>query len=203
MSILQSAMLYSGQVLLVAVLLTVMLGRYIKADRPRVFAVAILLVLGVFLPVNGLSFAQWLRSVIGDLSLLTLLVFFNILAQRLFHYTLVEPATRKALLVGIALLGAVFYPLSLGLSSIDPYQLGYAPLLMSGLLFLLSVTAWLGAKRGLAAVLLLPLIAYNLSLLESTNLWDYLLDPILFIYALVQVWVGREFLRSKRAVVSL
>jgi hypothetical protein len=203
MSVMHTAVLYLGQVLLIAVLVTVMLGRYIKKDRTRLGVVAILLVLGMLLPVYGLSLAQWLRSVTGDLSVLSLLVFANILAQRLFHHNLVESASRNTLLLGVALVGGLFYPLSLGLNSFDPYQLGYSPLYMSGLLCLFSITAWLGAKRDLAIILLLPLLAYNLSLLESTNLWDYLMDPVLFIYALVQIWTGGKFIRLKNTGVQI
>ncbi|MCU7967437.1 MAG: hypothetical protein KZQ74_09655, partial [gamma proteobacterium symbiont of Bathyaustriella thionipta] len=35
--------------------------------------------------------------------------------------------------------------------------------------------------------LVLSTLAYQLKLLESQNLWDYLLDPLIFIYALIMV----------------
>lgn len=189
---------YVGQVLLLAVLITVMLGRFVKDSRQRMSIVAVLLALGLFLPVYGLSIAQWLRSVVGDLSVLTLVIFLNILAQRLFNHKLLAPATRNNLLLGVALVGVVFYPLALGVSVFDPYPLGYSPLLMSALLCLFSVVAWMKSKRDLAIILLLPLIAYNLHLLESANLWDYLLDPVLLIYALVQCLIACKLLRSKK-----
>jgi len=185
-----------GQVLLLAVLFTLLLGRLVKDLRQRMLIVAVLLVAGLFLPVYGLSIAQWLRSAVGDLSILTLVVFLNILMQRLFNYRLLAPATRSTLLLGVALLGVVFYPLVLGVSAFDPYRLGYAPVLMSVLLCLASIIAWLGTMRGLAIVLLLPLFAFNLHLLESNNLWDYLLDPILLVYAVLQGLLSSRFVRS-------
>lgn len=198
MSTLYIILPYLGQVLLMAVLFTVMLGGFIKDSRQRMVVVTVLLALCLFLPVSGLSMSQWLRSALGDPGVLTLVIFLNILAQRLFNRSLLAPATRNSLLLGVALVGVVFYPLALGVSAFDPYQLGYSPLLMSALLFLVSVIAWLRAKRGLAIILLLPLLAYNLKLLESANLWDYLLDPILLIYALVHGLVSSKFFRSKR-----
>lgn len=177
---------YAGQVLLLAVLLTVILGRLANDPRLRLGLVAVLLALGLFLPVSGLTIAQWLRSVTGDLSVLALVIFSNILAQRLFNFKLVQTTTIKPLLLGVAVTGVVFYPMALGVSAFDPYQLGYASVLMSALLCLASIIAWLSAKRELAIILLLPLIACNLHLLESANLWDYLLDPILWVYASVQ-----------------
>lgn len=196
MSMMPNILPFVGQVLLLAVLLTVLLGRFVKYSRQRMVVVAVLLATGLFLPIHGLSIAQWLRSALGDFSILTLAVFSNMLAQRLFNYRLLAPATRNTLLLGVALVGVVFYPLALGVSAFDPYQLGYSPLFMSALLCLASIIAWLKTMRGLAIILLLPLIAFNLHMLESYNLWDYLLDPILLLYAVVQVLLNSRFVRS-------
>jgi hypothetical protein len=189
---------YAGQVLLLAVLLTLILGRFVNDSRRRLGLVAVLLALGMFLPVSGSTIAQWLRSVSGDLSVLTLVIFSNILAQRLFHFKLVQSTSIKPLLLGVAVVGVVFYPMALGVSAFDPYRLGYAPVLMSALLCLASIIAWLSAKRDLAIILLLPLIACNLHLLESGNLWDYLLDPILWVYAFVQSVISIKLSRLNK-----
>jgi hypothetical protein len=189
---------YAGQVLLLAVLVTLISGRFVNDSRRRLGLVAVLLALGLFLPVSGSTIAQWLRSVTGDLSVLTLVIFSNILAQRLFHFNLVEANSKKLLLLSVAVVGVVFYPLALGVSAFDPYHLGYAPVLLSALLCLASVIAWLSAKRDLAIILLLPLLGYNLHLLESSNLWDYLLDPILWVYASVQSMGGIKFFSFKK-----
>jgi hypothetical protein len=184
---------YVGQVLLLAVLITLMAGKIVKDSGLRIGVIAALLALCLFLPVSGLSVAQWLRSVVGDLSMFTLLVFLNILAQRLFQRNFMTPDSRKKLLLGVAMVGVVFYPLALGVSSFDPYRLGYSPVFMAALLCLASIIAWLRAHRELAIILLLPLLAYNLRVLESVNLWDYLLDPILLVYAVVQSLAAFHF----------
>ena len=184
---------YVGQVMLFAVLLTVTMDRFVTNTRLRIGFVFVLLALGLFIPVYGLSITQWLRSVEGDLSVLSLVIFVNILAQRLFNFTLVEPASRNKLLLGVVLIGLVFYPLALGVSAFDPYRLGYSPVLMSVLLCLISVVAWYKSLPALAIILLLPLVAFNMHMLESTNLWDYLLDPILLIYAVVQSTLSSQF----------
>jgi len=196
MNWMHNALPFAGQLLLVAVLITLATGRLVKNSRLHLLVVAVLLIAGLFFPLHGLSFAQWLRSVVGDLSLLTLVIFTNILAQRLFKRKLLTSAARSYLLQGIAFTGVVFYPLALGVSAFDPYQLGYSPVFLPMLLCMLSVIAWLKNKRDIAIVLLLPLMAFNLQLLESTNLWDYLLDPILVIYALFQLVARRQNLRS-------
>lgn len=174
-----------GQALLLAVLLAMLAEYFVKNARMLKPLVAALL-LCLFVPVSGLSAAQWLRSVVGDSSILTWVILSNILAQRLFGFTLLGSQTRKHLLLGVTLAGTVFYPLALGLGSVDPYHLGYSPLSMVVLIALASIFTWFRGQRDLAVVLLLPLLAFNLQVLESANLWDYLLDPVLLIYALIQ-----------------
>jgi hypothetical protein len=189
---------YVGQALLLAVLITVMPGRFVKDSRVRIGIIAALLALCLFLPVSGLSIAQWLRSVLGDLSVFTLVLFLNFLAQRFFKRNFINPESRRKLLLGIAVAGAAFYPLALGVSSFDPYHLGYSPIFMASLLCLASIVSWVRARHDLAIILLLPLLAYNFGMYESSNLWDYLLDPVLLIYAVVQCMATCNFLVFKK-----
>ena len=198
MSMINNMLPLLSQVLLLTVLITLVLGQWIKAIRLRQAAIALLLLLGLLLPVNGLSVAQWLRSVVGDLSVLTLFVLLNILMQRLLNFSLLCASSRRLLLTGVVTIGVVFYPLALGVTAYDPYQLGYSPNILFALVISVSLLAWFIKHRELAVILLFPLIAYNLHLLESTNLWDYLLDPVLLIYALVQTLAGFKLLQNKR-----
>lgn len=179
-----------SQLLLMAVLFAVFSGNLSKQPSLRLTVLVVLLVLGFAVPLAGSTVAQWLRSVLGDLSVITLVVFADILARRLWKRSVLDASTRKALLMVAAATGVVFYPLALGVGPVDPYRVGYAPLMMVCLLGLTSVIAWVRQARSLALILLLPMLAYNLHLLESDNLWNYLLDPVLVIYALVQSTVA-------------
>ncbi|MDR2507643.1 MAG: hypothetical protein LBD67_06575, partial [Candidatus Accumulibacter sp.] len=49
----------------------------------------------------------------------------------------------------------------------------------------LSLAAWLSGWRLSAFALLLALCAWRLDLLASSNLWDYLFDPLLVLAALI------------------
>ncbi|HQS59519.1 MAG: hypothetical protein B7Y56_10325 [Gallionellales bacterium 35-53-114] len=193
MNMMQQVLPVLGQVLLMSVLLAMLAGKYVQDIRKRWLMVAILLVMGFSIPLNGLSTAQWLRTLLGDLSVITLVIFANIVAQRLFGLDLLHPVARSNLLRGIVLAGVLLYPLALGLGSIDSYATGFAPLWMVLLLCATSVMVWFRGQRDLAIVLLLPVAAFNLRLLESANLWDYLLDPVLFFYALVQLVASKNF----------
>jgi hypothetical protein len=53
-----------------------------------------------------------------------------------------------------------------------------------GILAILMWLAFIKNKLLLLVCLTSATLAYQLGLLESQNLWDYLLDPIIFIYAL-------------------
>jgi hypothetical protein len=198
MNLLHYVLPWLSQALVLAVLLTLIVGQRIQDSRIRLGVIVALLLTALFVSVNGLSVSQWLRSVVGDLSVISLIILTNILSQRLLNFSLLKSSSRKYLVLGVVLVGVVFYPLALGLSAYDPYQLGYAPLLLMALLVLLSLLAWFQCMRDLALVLLLPLVAYNLHLLESSNLWDYLLDPIVLIYALVQSVLEVKFFRLEK-----
>lgn len=178
-----------SQFLVLAVLLALLLGHRAGKPLTRHVLLAVLLVLCFTVPLAGSTVAQWLRSVIGDLSVLTLLVLADILSRRVRQHAVLGRDTRRLLLMAAAVVGVVFYPLALGVSPIDPYRWGYAPQAMVAVLCALSLIAWLKRARDLAMILLLPLLAYNLHLLESDNLWNYLLDPVLVVYALVQTTI--------------
>jgi hypothetical protein len=66
----------------------------------------------------------------------------------------------------------------------DPYTLGFSAVgLPAAIIALAAVCAW---RRYwlLTTVSILSLAAYGIGLLESSNAWDYLIDPLLWLYAL-------------------
>ena len=85
----------------------------------------------------------------------------------------------------VSLIALIFYPLALGLGMFDPYAWGYGSLgmLIVVLLFAL-VFALLGWTKGVW-IMALAIIAWAGHWHESTNLWDYVLDPLLAIWAVI------------------
>jgi hypothetical protein len=125
----------------------------------------------------ALSLAAYVRGIVGDLSVvLTLLLWSSVM--------LPSRPIPVSFTFAVSLIALIFYPLALGLGMFDPYAWGYGSLgmLIVVLLFAL-VFALLGWTKGVW-IMALAIIAWAGHWHESTNLWDYVLDPLLAIWAL-------------------
>jgi len=129
----------------------------------------------------------WLRGLTGDLSITTLMLLFAAVYHQLYAKDLIIAQERKLILWLAALLGLIFYPLVLGVGQVDPYAWGYANHYMPAVLLGLSLLMFLRQFYMFSSILLAAVLAWNIGLLQSVNLWDYLLDPFVFFYALAKV----------------
>lgn len=143
-------------------------------------AAAILLLV----PVGGLPAAAYVRGVLGDLSITTLLLLLHGLLRPLRGWVQFAPREQTALLALVVGAAVFLYPMALGWGYFDPYRLGYGDPWMVGGLWVLALLAWAARAQMLAVCLVLAVTAWNLGWYESTNLWDYLLDAPLALYAL-------------------
>src|SRR5512135_843212 len=150
------------------------------------------------IPVWGLSLAEFVRGITGDLSVFSLLLLTVSLARSLGGSAWVEDSNRNAALLAIVLVEVSFYPLVLGIGMFDPYRLGYGSLWFMTALLGAAIWASLRHSTLLAVGLALAVAAWSVGWYESTNLWDYLLDPWLAIYAAAALirqrwisWKGR------------
>lgn len=136
------------------------------------------------------------RGVIGDLSVVTQLL---LVLSCLRGFGLEMPATsglRRPTALGVVFILVILYSSALGYVRVDLYSEGYQP---RGLLIGLAVALALCWRwqRGLALALLAGLAAWECGWLESTNLWDYLADPLLLLGAVFRVGVaGRQTIRE-------
>ncbi len=85
--------------------------------------------------------------------------------------------------------GAVLYPSALGLFDQDIYAYGFQST-MSWCMLGLSCVAVFCKYQILAFCLALSVLAHQLQLQESCNLWSYLIDPWLWIAAAVSLIAG-------------
>ncbi|MCY1400708.1 hypothetical protein D3C76_734520 [compost metagenome] len=141
----------------------------------------LLLALG-YLPIAGLPLAAYLRGIIDDLAITTLVALAYAALVRMDLLPAPSPSSRGQIVLLFAVLALVLYPATLGLSQFDPYRLGYHPrpllLVMGALaLALLAARNWPGVwMLGLAT------LAFTLGGKFSGNYWDYLLDPFLALF---------------------
>jgi len=144
------------------------------------FCVAILLLL----PMRGFSLLFWSGSLMAKVSVPLIGLLLALMIERLFSCTLFSPwEWRTSWIFGI--LGSlVLYPAALGLGPIDPYCWGWG-----NNFFLLAIAAlvlfFLVTQNRFALLMLLALAAFDMELQDSTNLWDYLIDPVYAGLALV------------------
>jgi hypothetical protein len=101
--------------------------------------------------------------------------------------------------VPIALIAIVFYPLALGFGMVDPYAWGYGSLSLLIASILFAIMCGLAGWTKGVWIFSLAMIAWAAQWHESTNLWDYLLDPFLAIWALFAIPHAIYLKRRERA----
>ncbi|MEC5211725.1 hypothetical protein RCH06_000255 [Polaromonas sp. CG_9.5] len=142
----------------------------------------------LWLPVGAaqLPLLAYVRGISSDLSVTLVALSCLGLAQRLFRVPVIATQERMAL-NGVIVLGALFlYPLALGWGNWDAYRLGWGSWGMWAALLALSLVFWIKGLRLLPLLIGLALLAWTAGLMESTNLWDYLIDPWLAVAAFFQ-----------------
>ena len=168
-----------------AVILIILSQKLSSKEIPfaiRLFTV--LLLVNLFFWPLGMSLelplSAYVRGVTGELSVVTML----------FLWSSVLPSAKKTPLgfkVPVVLIAIVFYPLALGLGMLDPYAWGYGSIgLLIATIFFAIVCGLAGWTKGVW-ILSFAIIAWAAHWHESANLWDYLLDPFLAIWALLTI----------------
>ena len=154
---------------------------------------AVLLLAGIVLalwPVGGLPLAGYLRGFTGDLSVTTLILALSACISIFLDKEIFRQSSLNALLF-LVVAGAQFlYPVALGLTYFDPYSLGYGSTAFAVVLSLLCLVAWYLELYLVLLCVTFAIIAFLLGLFESNNLWDYLIDPWISLYALIRIIQG-------------
>ena len=151
------------------------------------------LLVALAIPFGGLSAAELIRGITGDLSITTLVVVLALrgnggTANALSHEPLAGAAIghheKYSLLAFVTITALALYPFALGVGMFDPYRLGFGNLWLIAGLLLVTLIAWIRHYTLVALSISLAVLAWSLGWYESNNLWDYLLDPWVSIYAL-------------------
>ncbi len=152
--------------------------------RLSVLAVAAVGILAV--PVNGFTIGGWIRGIEANFSIPLTALLAVAVWEKEFSKSLLNPTDKLAGWAFGFVGGLILYPMALGLGYFDPYTWGwnFSPLFVwSAALTVLLV--WKGNRLGV--IMLISILAYHLRLLESTNYWDYLLDPVYFVVGLLML----------------
>lgn len=177
---------YLGCMLLVAAFVAWLAG---PSRFRMVFALGAAALL--LIPAGELLLVEYMRGVLGDLSIVTQVL----LAAFVIGY---RPERRQlgAVMAAAVAAAVLLYPAALGVMQFDPYALGFGSPHFIAALAVVTVAAWYLRYEWLAACLLAGVAASVAGVLESRNLWDYLLDPLLVIYA--AFWLCRAALQRRR-----
>lgn len=163
----------------------------------------VLIAVALLLPIGDITPLLYLRGVFGDFSvthtLWALATFVNHVTAR----PLVPLPVRQKVFLCLLLLptAAVFYPSALGAVDLDAYRFGFHPQAMLGVLAVIALLCWMIRQYLAVIAIAASVLAWSQQLLESNNLWDYLLDPLLVLYCAVWclVMVILELARANKA----
>ncbi|RPI61150.1 MAG: hypothetical protein EHM48_06090, partial [Planctomycetaceae bacterium] len=167
-------------------LLAAALHRLFEPTRKRIFGIppavtgAILCAALALVPIGGLPSCRWLASLYANFSMPLAVLLFCVVWRSATGRTLLRDKDIVAFWAFGLLAGLVLYPMALGVGPVDPYAWGWG----SGWLFIVlgAISAamfFCGNRLGFA--LLLAVVGWHLCFIESTNIWDYVVDPAYFI----------------------
>ncbi|MGA7749257.1 MAG: hypothetical protein WCA63_03850 [Gallionella sp.] len=160
-----------------------------RSSKPHLAILLAAVFVLMLIPFGGMPLAAYIRGMTGDLSITTLVLLWCALLRPWGACVTVQAKHRFALLILIAFSALAFYPLALGAGVIDPYRLGYGNPQFVAVLLLLALLAWYLKSALIALCIALGTLAWTSGWYESSNLWDYLLDPFVSVYALAAVMI--------------
>jgi len=182
-------------------LIASMLSRLMKY-RPSLQSILLCLVIpaviGV-LPIRQTDVSGFVLGHMGTLSVsMMVLLIFQLLLSWRFVEAFSTAAWRNMNLFWFAI-GMILYPAALGLFDEDMYSYGFQNT-MSWCVLCVSIAAVICKYRILGISLALSVLAHQLKLQESRNLWDYMIDPWLWIAAAIVLIAGvcRRLFSSKQ-----
>lgn len=156
------------------------------------YLLAITVLITVSVPIGAMPVTQVTRGIFGDMSITSLI---------LLGYFFIFPTTSrdksKQLFILVVSTGLLFYPAALGLGMLDPYQWGYLNSyrgITSPMLFLAALVGVMLVAVRLQNDLILLCIAaatgaFLIGAMESKNIWDYLIDPMIVTFGLFRIGI--------------
>ena len=162
----------------------------------RWLVVSVVIVLSLIIPVVDSNTWLWINGAAGELSVVSMMLLSVFILRKMAVRDLILPSTRIQLYIFILLTGVLLYPATLGLMQFDPYALGYS-FGLSILLLSISILYWIFKQQQMAVILLFVVAVKEAGFLTSLNTWDYLIDPLLWLFS--PVLLANLLLEQRRA----
>lgn len=109
-----------------------------------------------------------------------------VIAEKFFKRKIFSARDWRCVWIFGVVASLVLYPSALGLTRIDAYGWGWAPYRLVEVVALITIFL-LWKKNRFGVLLLLALGAFAFHLQASTNLWDYLIDPVFGVVSVIIV----------------
>jgi hypothetical protein len=155
-------------------------GKVLALGMPLIF---------ILVPVKQVPMARFLAGFNLDFSITLTALLFCLLLRQVQGVRLLDRKALRTLGISGLVLGLCLYVCSMNLVPFDLYRFGWGSAFLLAPLFSLTILLILTGNRA-GFVIAACVAAYALKLLESDNLWDYLVDPVLVIWCLVTSAAG-------------
>jgi hypothetical protein len=174
----------SGVFLLVAAF-AIGAGKLLSRSRVGWTVAAALLVLVMLIPLGEANGITFLYSVVGPLSVASIVFCVLLLGWMLSLIPNMAWHDVAFTAAAIVLLGLLLYPGAIGLLPWDPYRLGFHGAALP--IVLMTIVGIAAATNSIIVLLWITAstAAWQLGLFHSVNLWDYVIDPVIWLASLV------------------
>jgi hypothetical protein len=180
-----------ASVTLPIIALPLLLPRVARLAKARLAWVLAAVTLLALTPFRGLPLVGYVRGPVGDLSITSTLLAGIAIVGASCGWPAVDARNRLVLRWSLVVVALALYPMALGVGSFDPYRLGFGQPWFVAILFCAALTAWSFRQYVIASCITLAVLAWTVGWYESRNLWDYLIDPVVVVYAVVTLIGGR------------
>lgn len=136
-------------------------------------------------PFAELSAAGYVYGFTSNISVTGLILLIVAALSILLDRDLVSLRENRVMLTLLAGTALFFYPFALGLSYFDAYEPGYGSQFFFALVIGVAFVTWLANLQWIALCIIASCAAYLAGVYESMNLWDYLIDPVIGLFAVV------------------
>jgi hypothetical protein len=141
------------------------------------------------IPIDGLPLGRWLHGIDANFSIPFVAVLLDLVLAPLMRRPLLDARARRTAVWFGLVGGLLLYPLALGVGPFDPYVLGWRSPGVAAAAAVLGASLLMG-NNAFGFVLLAAGVAWQAGLLESTNAWDYLLDPVYCLLSVMNAVAG-------------